>query len=67
MKLAAYLLYPIMIVILLWMWSRVRGMKLEDIVEKSADEHHQVNDIFAEHPRGGDWLQFESWQKQSRH
>ena len=29
MKQFGFLLYPIMLVILVWMWTRVRGLKLE--------------------------------------
>ncbi len=67
MKLLGFLLYPIMLVILLTMWNRVRGMKLEEIVAKSAEEHHQVNEIFSHHPMGGDWPQFENWKREINH
>ena len=58
MEQLAYLLYPMMAVILLWMWRRVRTMSLEDIVEKSATEHHELNALNEIHPRGGDWSWF---------
>lgn len=61
MEFAAYLLYLMMAVILLWMWKRVRGMSLEEIVEKSATEHHQLTALFEVHPRGGDWSEFCHW------
>jgi len=67
MELLGYLLYPIMALILYWMWSRVRGLKLEQIVQLSADEHHRINDVFSIHPKGGDWARFEKWMKEIQH
>ena len=55
------LLYPAMLLIVLWMWRNVRGMTLDDIVDKSAREHHLANKIFTEHPRGGDWPTYQKW------
>ena len=62
-----YLLYPIMIVILVWMWIRVRGMTLEEIVAQSSDEHHALVEIFEHHPHGGDWSEFSDWVDRHRH
>ena len=59
---SAYLLYPIMAGILIYMWKQVRGMTLEEIVHKSAKMHHELIALFEAHPRGGDWLQFLEWQ-----
>ena len=58
---SAYLLYLIMAIILLWMWQRVRGKSVEDIVQESADHHHQLIALFEVHPQGGSWREFESW------
>ena len=63
MSISAYLLYPMMAIILLWMWVRVRGKSLEEIVQTSADEHHALTDLFEDHPLGGSWPEFCSWQK----
>lgn len=62
MSISAYLLYPMMAIILLWMWVRVRGKSLEQIVQTSADEHHALTDLFEDHPRGGSWPEFCNWQ-----
>lgn len=59
---SAYLLYPIMAGILIYMWKQVRGMTLEEIVHKSAKLHHELIALFEAHPRGGDWPQFLKWQ-----
>ncbi len=61
MELTAYLLYPMMAFILLWMWTRVRAMSLEEIVEQSATEHHRLIALFEIHPRGGNWTEYCSW------
>ncbi len=61
MELSAYLLYPMMAVILLWMYKRVRGMSLEEIVQRSANEHHELTALFEIHPGGGDWSEFCGW------
>jgi hypothetical protein len=55
------LLYPVMIVIVLWMWLRVRGLNLGEMVKRSSDEHHHLNKIFMEHPEGGNWREIEHW------
>ena len=62
-----YLLYPIMLALLVWMWIRVRGMTLEEIVAQSSDEHHALVDIFEHHPHGGDWSEFSDWVDRHRH
>lgn len=64
MEISAYLLYPIMAVILIYMWKKVRGMTLEEIVHKSADQHHKLIALFEDHPQGGDWPQFLRWQNE---
>ncbi len=61
MILTGYLLYPIMAIILLWMWTRVRGKSLEEIVDQSKHEHDVLVALFEVHPRGGDWLEFNRW------
>ncbi len=61
MLIAGYLLYPAMAIILLWMWKGVRGRSLEDIVHKSAREHHQLITLFKAHPKGGSWPAFSNW------
>jgi hypothetical protein len=55
------LLYPVMLIIVLCMWLRVRGLNLEEIVKRSADQHHHLNKIFMEHPEGGNWREIEHW------
>jgi len=54
-------LYPIAAIILIAMWRNVRGMTIEQIVDKSSREHHMINHIFEQHPQGGDWDQFQKW------
>ncbi len=61
MMLTSYLLYLMMAAILLWMWRRVRGMTLEEIVQASANEHHELNAVFETHPRGGSWPELCGW------
>lgn len=62
-----YLLYPVMATILVWMWVRVRGMTLEEIVSKSSDEHHALVEIFQHHPRGGHSTEIARWLDEIRH
>lgn len=56
-----FVLYPIMAVILIWMWRRVRGRTLADIMQASADVHHDLADVFNEHPYGGTAREVERW------
>lgn len=64
MEYIAYLLYPIMAGILIYMWKQVRSMTLEEIVHKSANYHHELIALFEVHPRGGDWSHFLEWQNE---
>ena len=57
------LLYPIMAIIIVSMWRRVQGMTIEEIVAKSAAEHHNLIKIFEQHPQGGDWDEFQQWSR----
>ncbi len=61
MEFSGFLLYPIMALILLWMWYRVKGMSIEDIVRQSSEEHHMLVEVFDQHPQGGDWTQYQQW------
>ena len=36
-------------------------MSIEDIVDKSAAEHHHLIEVFDRHPLGADWKQFCKW------
>ena len=54
-------LYVIAVAILLWMWLRVRGKSLEEIVKGSADQHHRLVEVFTEHPHGGSAVQVTKW------
>ena len=65
MEWSGYLLYPIAVIIVLWMWSRVRGMSIEQIVNHSERQHHELTAIFEEHPKGGDWRLFQTWVENS--
>ena len=67
MEVSSYFLYPIMIAILAWMWIRVRGMTIEEIVKKSADEHHVLLEIAEHHPYGGNSTEYSEWVKQHHH
>ncbi len=60
-EISAYLLYLIMAIIMLWMWQRVRGKTIEDIVHESAEEHHRLNALYQIHPLGGSWHELQSW------
>ena len=65
MEFLGYLLYPTMAVILLWMWLRVRGMSIEEIVQQSARHHHELTALFEIYPQGGDWQKFQHWTEDS--
>ena len=67
MEAAGYSLYPLAVAILIWMGCRVRGMTLEQIVARSADEHHTLIEIFERHPHGADWVQYSKWVDEFQH
>ena len=68
MKQIGLLIYPVMGLLVFWMWTKVRHMNLSEIVDKSRNDHHHVNDILTEHPHGGTYREYQSWlQEESSH
>ncbi|MDH3688754.1 MAG: hypothetical protein OEU36_04650 [Gammaproteobacteria bacterium] len=59
-----YLLYPLTGLIVWLMWRQARGKTFDDLLDKSAQKHKQVHEVFAEHPDGGSWKRFQQWMKE---
>lgn len=59
-----WVLYPLLAVLLYAFWRRMRGRTLDDLLARSAHEHHRVLRILARHPYGGSWRQFRRWMEE---
>ncbi len=58
-------LYLLALALAFWFWRRVRGLSFEDILDRSAHEHHRVMAVFSRHPHGGNWREYRQWEKDS--
>lgn len=63
---ASVILYGLLILIVLLFWHKTRGLSLDDLLERSAHEHHDVQRVAAKHPRGGTWWQHQQWMEQAK-
>jgi hypothetical protein len=55
------ILYVLLFAILALLWSRVRGLSFEALLERSGREHHRVHGVLAKHPGGGAWRDYTGW------
>jgi hypothetical protein len=39
---------------------------MDDMFERSANEHNQIHKVLAKHPDGGDWQEFQSWMGEAK-
>jgi hypothetical protein len=61
---SGYVIYVLLVVLLYWFWHRMRAQSFEDLLDRSAREHHHVQQIHQRHPQGGSWREFKSWMKE---
>lgn len=60
---SGYIIYVLLAVLLYWFWERMRARTFEDLLDRSAREHHHVQHIHQRHPQGGTWREFRGWMK----
>ena len=46
------ILYLFLFALLAWFWWRVRGLSFNELLDRSAHEHHLALEVAMKHPRG---------------
>ena len=57
----APILIPLLLAILYLFWRQVSGQSMDDLLDRSAKDHHRVHEVLSEHPDGGTWDEFQRW------
>ncbi len=52
---SGYLLYVLVAALLVLFWRQVRGQSFDDLLSRSARDHHHVHRVLENHPGGGTW------------
>lgn len=60
------ILYGLFVLIVFWFWRRMQGLSLDDLLERSAHEHHDILKVIAKHTSGGAWWQHQQWMAQMK-
>jgi hypothetical protein len=55
------ILHLLLAAIVLQFWRNSRGMSVDELLERSAREHHVVKEVHARHPLGGTWKEYRKW------
>ncbi len=58
---SGWILYLLLAALLHLFWRNVRGLSFEDLLARSAREHHRVQKVISRHPRGGSWGEYKQW------
>jgi hypothetical protein len=47
---------------MLWLfWRNMHGLSFDQRLTRDTDLHYQVHRVFAKHPHGGTWREFQQW------
>ena len=57
-------LYLILLILVVWFYSRARGKSLDDLFAENDHDHHHVHAVIDIYPRGGTWSQYQGWMKE---
>jgi hypothetical protein len=60
-----WVLYVLALALSIWLYRRVVGRSLENLVEAGRREHEAVQRVLQLHPRGGRAAQIKRWLKQA--
>lgn len=60
---SGWIVYVLLAVILLVFWRKTRGLSLDQLLERSAREHHDVLDYHKAHPQGASWSHHRDWMR----
>jgi hypothetical protein len=64
---SGWILYVALLALLYLFWRNVRGLSFDDLLERSAREHHTVLKVIKKHPRGGSWSEHKQWMRELEH
>ena len=53
--------YGALAALVVMFWRRMWGLTLQQMLERPEHEHHVVQCVLCEHPRGGAWPLFKRW------
>lgn len=59
------LLYLLAVGLGFLIWRQIAGASMDELFERGVDEHHRVQQVMAEHPRGGSWREHGKWMRQA--
>lgn len=57
-------LYLLLVAIIVMFWLKIRKKSLDDLLEQSNRDHHQVQKVIAKHSCGGSWKEHQQWMKE---
>lgn len=57
------IVYVLLVVILFMFWRKTRGLSFDELLERSAREHHDVLHYHKAHPRGASWPKHRDWMR----
>ncbi|MFQ5938265.1 MAG: hypothetical protein ACE5LB_17825 [Acidiferrobacterales bacterium] len=60
---SGWIIYVLLAVLLYLFWRQVRGMSFNDLLDRSAREHHHVLKVIGKHPKGGSWREHKQWMR----
>jgi len=56
-------LFVLLGALLFYFWTKVRGMSLDELIERQHDEHVAVHKVLHIHPKGGTYQEFNRWMR----
>ena len=58
---SGFIIYILLCILAPLFWAKMHGCSLQQLLDRSAREHHHVLKVLARHPRGGTWREFQRW------
>lgn len=59
-----WILYVLLAALLFLFWRKTRGLSFDDLLDRSARDHHHVQRVIAKHPHGGAWQEHQRWMQE---
>ena len=56
-------LYLLLAALLYYFWTRVRGMTLDEMIDRQLDVHLAVHEVLHKHTKGGSYEEFNRWMR----
>ncbi|MFQ5993804.1 MAG: hypothetical protein ACE5K1_01815 [Acidiferrobacterales bacterium] len=58
---SGWILYVLLVALLYLFWRHMHGLSFQDMLDRSATEHHTVLKVIEKHPHGGSWPKHKRW------